>query len=108
GEFLASNERITTSVLADRLAALEKNGILRRVQHEKDNRKGNYVLTEKGLDLIPILLDMEDWGGLYDPGVVKRPREWLEMIKTMKRDAIIGLIRKTVRDGGSVLFGEKS
>src|SRR5262245_17764521 len=81
GEFLAANERITTSVLANRLDKLEEKGILRRVQHEQDKRKANYVLTSRGLDLIPIILDMEAWGGMHDPKTVKRPNRWLEIMK---------------------------
>lgn len=66
-EFLASDERITTSVLSARLADLEKHGILEREPHPTDGRRDNYVLTEKGLALIPMLLDMMEWGTANDP-----------------------------------------
>src|SRR5690349_5703698 len=62
GEFLESDEGIASNILASRLANLEQMGILRKKPHDADKRKEDYVLTEKGLDLIPILLEMSNWG----------------------------------------------
>ena len=45
GEFLASEERITTSVLADRLATLVRTGILAKRRSATDRRKESYSLT---------------------------------------------------------------
>src|SRR5262245_20202306 len=55
GEFLASEEGMATNILASRLARLEEQGILVKNPLEQDKRKEEYVLTEKGLDLIPVL-----------------------------------------------------
>lgn len=66
GEFLSSNERITTNILANRLVALEKNKILKRKKNPTDKRTDTFVLTEKGLALIPTLLEMMEWGTSYD------------------------------------------
>jgi DNA-binding HxlR family transcriptional regulator len=67
-------------VLADRLQKLEANGVIRKVPHSTDSRKSEYYLTEKGLDLAPILLEMTVWSAQYEetsapPKVVKRIRE---------------------------------
>ena len=56
GEFLKSEEGFATNVLASRLAFLEEQGILSKTPSSADRRKDFYALTEKGLDLIPILL----------------------------------------------------
>ena len=56
GEFLKSKEGIATNILSARLARLEKEGILTKTPHATDKRKDIYSLTEKGLDLIPIML----------------------------------------------------
>src|ERR1700738_1277355 len=61
GEFLESEEGIATNILASRLVQLEEKGILVKRRHEMDRRKEVYSLTEKGLSLIPILLEMADW-----------------------------------------------
>lgn len=74
GEFLASDERIGTSVLARRLAAMEKNGILVKEPNEHDKRISEYRLTQKGLDLIPVLDALTAWGATYDPNTGADPQ----------------------------------
>ena len=61
GEFLASEERVTTSVLADRLATLVRTGVLAKERSTADRRKESYALTSKGLALIPILVELASW-----------------------------------------------
>ena len=58
GEFLKSEEGFATNVLASRLAFLEEQGILSKTPSSADRRKDFYALTEKGLNLIPILLNI--------------------------------------------------
>ncbi len=100
GEFLASDERIGTSVLADRLSTLEKKGILIKNSNKIDKRKEEYSLTEKGLDLIPILLDLTEWGASYDPET-GASKKWVNAIRT-KRGMLIKKIEELVRNGESV------
>ena len=57
---------MATNILASRLADLERQGILVKRLSEKDKRKEEYVLTEKGLDLIPVLVEMANWGTEHD------------------------------------------
>jgi len=66
GEFLKSEEGIATNVLASRLAFLEEQGILARAPNPNDRRKDFYTLTEKGLDLIPVLLNIVLWSAKHD------------------------------------------
>lgn len=106
GEFLASEERITTSVLADRLATLVSTGILTKQRSRTDRRKESYSLTEKGLDLIPILVELANWGVAYDPDVVANPL-WTDKVRT-DREGLYQLIRETVAAGGAVFRGENS
>ena len=61
GEFLESDEGIATNILASRLEQLEQSGILTKRPYASDKRKEVYSLTEKGLDLIPILVEMASW-----------------------------------------------
>ena len=67
GEFLSSQEKISTNILADRLNQLLEKGILNKTPHEADKRKDVYQLTQKGLDLYPIVLQMMLWSARYDP-----------------------------------------
>jgi DNA-binding HxlR family transcriptional regulator len=104
GEFLASAERITTSVLADRLASLVAAGILTKHPSSTDRRKEYYQLTEKGLGLIPVLVEMANWSLDHDPLVPANPH-WLEKVRS-DREGLYELIRHTVLDGGSVFCGK--
>lgn len=66
GEFLNSEEKIATNILADRLALLERTGILSRKVDEKHKSKWVYSLTEKGRDLLPVLTEIIVWSAKYD------------------------------------------
>lgn len=61
-EFLKSDERIATNILSSKLASLENAGILSKTAHPTDKRKDVYALTEKGQDLIPVVLEIFNWG----------------------------------------------
>lgn len=106
GEFLASEEGMATNILASRLAHLEQQGILVKRPAEKDKRKEEYALTEKGLDLIPVLVEMANWSADYDPHT-GAPAAWIDLMRA-DREKMIQLIRETVQNGGSVFVGEKS
>ena len=106
GEFLASEEGIATNILAQRLAHLEHQGILVKKPHETEKRKERYVLTEKGLDLIPILVEMANWSAEHDPQTAA-PAAWIALMNAEK-EKMIQLIRETVQSGGSVFSGPKS
>jgi DNA-binding HxlR family transcriptional regulator len=105
GEFMASEERITTSVLADRLAGLVKAGILARRQADEDRRKETYSLTEKGLDLIPLLVDLANWGLAHSE--IRANPLWIEKAEN-DHAGLCQMVRETVLRGGSVYYGDPS
>jgi DNA-binding HxlR family transcriptional regulator len=106
GEFLESEEGISSNILASRLATLERNGILVKKPNDVDKRKEDYSLTEKGLDLIPILLELAAWGAQHDTET-KALQSWIYAVNG-DRENMIRLIRKTVQNGGSVVVGPDS
>jgi DNA-binding HxlR family transcriptional regulator len=61
-EFQRSGEAIATNILADRLQKLEAGGILIRESVAEDGRSTHYRLTEKGIALAPVVLEMLIWG----------------------------------------------
>lgn len=65
-EFQESGEGIATNILADRLQRLEAAGIIIPEREQTDGRKVNYRLTEKGIDLAPVLLDLLVWGARHE------------------------------------------
>jgi DNA-binding HxlR family transcriptional regulator len=66
-EFQESGEGISSNILADRLRRLEATGIIVAEQVETDGRRVNYRLTEKGIDLAPVLLELLIWGARHGP-----------------------------------------
>ena len=103
GEFLASEEGIATNILANRLAWLEQNGILVKTPDTADRRKDIYSLTDKGLDLIPILLEIANWSAKHDPQS-GAPPDWIALVN-LDKDTITRIICATVREGGSIFVG---
>ncbi len=102
GEFLDSGEGIATNVLAARLAHLEQKGILTKKTHPSDKRKEVYALTEKGLGLIPILLEMSGWSAQHDRKTTA-PKQFVAAVYA-DREKMFKLVQDSVRSGGS-LFG---
>ena len=65
-EFQASGEGIATNILADRLRKLEAAGIIIPEAEQTDGRRVNYRLTEKGIDLAPVLLELLIWAARHE------------------------------------------
>jgi DNA-binding HxlR family transcriptional regulator len=65
GEFLQSEEKIATNILADRLLVLERTGIVEKKAFPGNRVKNLYQLTPKGIDLMPTLLEIVVWGDKY-------------------------------------------
>ena len=65
-EFQRAGEGIATNILADRLQKLEDGGILKREPAAEDGRSTHYRLTEKGIALAPVLLELLIWGAHHE------------------------------------------
>jgi DNA-binding HxlR family transcriptional regulator len=65
-EFKESGEGIATNILADRLQKLEATGVIDAEIEGADRRRVNYRLTEKGIDLAPVLLELLIWGARHE------------------------------------------
>lgn len=66
-ELQASDEKIASNILSDRLRRLEERGIIGIAKDPSDARQKIYTATEKGLSLTPILLEIAAWGASHDP-----------------------------------------
>jgi len=64
-EFLKSEEKIATNILSSRLALLEAAQILSKETAPDNRSKFIYHLTKKGADLLPIIIELMDWGARY-------------------------------------------
>jgi len=69
---ISRHSGIPRQVLSNRLALLVDHGILRRAPYQDPGERARheYRLTDKGLDLYPVLVAIAAWGDRYvaDPG----------------------------------------
>jgi DNA-binding HxlR family transcriptional regulator len=66
GEFQASEEHIATNILAARLVSLETAGIISKAPDPDNGRRSIYSLTEKGIDLLPVVVELNHWMMKWD------------------------------------------
>lgn len=84
GEFLLSEEGIATNILSNRLSLLEKNGIVSKSSDPGHKQKKLYRLTQKGIDLVPLLIEVIIWSAKYD----KHSAAEKEFLQALKKDKI--------------------
>ena len=101
GEFLKAKEGIATNILASRLDFLERIEVIKKSPHWGDQRKDIYTLTEKGLDLIPVLFEFIKWSAKHDP-LSEAQSQFLRQLKT-NPEKFNKKVRELVRSG-SCLF----
>ena len=65
-QFQESGEGIASNIRADRLRKLEAAGIVVTEAEPTDARRLNYRLTQKGIDLAPVLLELLIWGASHE------------------------------------------
>jgi DNA-binding HxlR family transcriptional regulator len=72
-EEFQTNLGIARNILSNRLGRLVEHGILRRDPDPADRRKVTYRLTDKGRDLLPVLLSLRQWGERWISGHPSNP-----------------------------------
>jgi DNA-binding HxlR family transcriptional regulator len=60
-DFSSSEEKIATNILSSRLKLLEEAGIIHKGKIEGNLKSNIYTLTEKGLNLIPVIAEISLW-----------------------------------------------
>jgi DNA-binding HxlR family transcriptional regulator len=90
-EFLASNEQIATNILATRLKHLECEGIISKQRDPENRRSYVYSLTEKGVELAPVVIEIIRWSSRHMKSTERR-RKLLDRIET-DRDGLLADIR---------------
>ena len=65
-EFMQSEEKIATNILADKLELLESSGIVKKTVDPSHASKFIYQLTAMGIDIVPVLVDLIVWSSKYD------------------------------------------
>ncbi|MBK8956801.1 MAG: helix-turn-helix transcriptional regulator [Saprospiraceae bacterium] len=83
-EFLQSDEGISTNILADRLVQLEKEGFINKLEDDHHKQKIVYSLTEKGIAMMPIIIEIGLWSDKYGEGLAEDRNELLGPFKKDK------------------------
>jgi len=81
GELLDGGEGIASNILTDRLAKLEQHGLVERRRDPADARRLTYRLTQRGIDLAPVLFEMILWAAQHEETAAP-PEE----VKAMRQD----------------------
>lgn len=112
GDFLKSDEKIATNILASRLAYLAEEGLISKSQDPSDKRKEIYVVTELGLGLVPMLIEMiawsagnEEWVNMPHCGTPEQISFVQQVAMTKDRSKIAEHVQECVRNGGFVFEG---
>jgi DNA-binding HxlR family transcriptional regulator len=85
-EFQQAGEGIATNILADRLQKLVAVDIISTEQSPEDRRSIHYRLTEKGIDLAPVLLDLLIWGARHEKTAA--PRAVINHLEANREDVL--------------------
>ncbi len=91
-DFLNSKEGMATNILSDRLKRLEAVGVISSKVFEEKKTMKEYSLTQKGKDLIPVLLETIAWSAKYHDNLAVPPNFLKEMEKD--RNKIITRIQE--------------
>jgi DNA-binding HxlR family transcriptional regulator len=82
GDFLKAPEGIATNILASRLHVLEENKIIEKLAHPDSKAKVLYKLTKKGIDLLPVMIEINLWAEKY----YSIPEDRKVLLKEVKKD----------------------
>ncbi|MBL7983615.1 MAG: helix-turn-helix transcriptional regulator [Flavobacteriales bacterium] len=93
GDFLKSPEGIATNILAARLKALEENEFIEKLVHPESKAKVLYRLTPKGIDLLPIMIEINLWAEKYYAIAADRKA----VLKEVKKDKA-GFIKASMKE----------
>ena len=93
GDFLKSAEGIATNILASRLLTLEENGVIEKLSHPDSKAKVLYKLTQKGIDLMPLFIEIGIWAEKYYD-INKDRKAELKEVKKNKEEYIKAKIKE--------------
>ena len=72
-EMLQAQTGMSSRALSDRLRRLQGLGVITAIEYQERPRRYEYRLTEKGLELYPIIVSMTHWGDRWMRAKGERP-----------------------------------
>ena len=92
-DFLKSKEKIASNILSDRLKRLESAGVIESKVFEQLKTQKEYSLTQKGKDLVPVLIEMMLRSAKYQDGVALTP-EFIHKATTDRETVIASIMAR--------------
>jgi DNA-binding HxlR family transcriptional regulator len=92
-DFLNAEEGIATNILSARLLALEESGFIKKVDNPGTKTRVFYKLTEMGINLFPIILEIMLWSEKYHTN----PAHIKAIIREAKKDKA-GFIKAAINE----------
>ena len=80
-ELLHSEEKIASNILTDRLNMLEREGIISKADDPEHQQKIIYSLTEKGIDLLPLIVEIGAWSIKHKPVDLVKHKHAQDLVK---------------------------
>jgi len=108
-----SEEGIASNILANRLKTLIAQGVITKADDPSHKQKAVYSLSEKGIELLPVLAQMSVWGRKYMPATEELgiraqlleeggPRLWEEFMDELRETHLGKTKRRRSASGVSV------
>ena len=102
-DLMDGGEGIATNILAQRLEHLATQGIVIKARMATDRRRYNYLLTEKGINLAPVLVEMVIWGARYEK--TDAPAAEIQELKDRRDDSLARIRKQWEQDREGLAVG---
>lgn len=93
-EFMQSEEKMATNILADRLVILEAQGLIVKEKAPGNRSRHLYRPTQKAIALIPVIAELILWGNTYYPDTYTHPESLLKDLRTDKTKTVQAYTKK--------------
>ena len=105
-QFLNNDEKISSNILVDRLKKLRTLEVIDYIKNEKDKKIKEYYLTDRGIDIYPIIYEMQFWTiNHISFNESKNTKAWRKSSKEQSKETIIKAYQENYKKVRDVKFG---
>lgn len=105
-QFLNNDEKISSNILVDRLKKLRTLEVIDYIKNEKDKKIKEYYLTDRGIDLYPIIYEMQFWTiNHVSFNESENTKAWRKLSKEQSKETIIKVYQENYKKIRDVKFG---
>jgi DNA-binding HxlR family transcriptional regulator len=105
-QFLNNDEQISSNILVDRLKKLRSLEVINYKRNERDKKIKEYYLTDRGIDLYPIIYELQFWTlNNVSFNETKNTIAWGKSLKIQPKEAIIETYQKNYKKTRADKFG---